>query len=277
MYVDYVKDVTDRDGDYRWVSPLPHSHTRLSLPTPMSLATARALHYMGVTSPEGLSIVADDWRSFKPVPQTRYSSDLAPRIKQTLLRVKQQGLWSEIDSHYWTVIDHWPFPLWSLDLTPLKVTLERLRIERNAYIEYRKIIEAQRDPPPQVSRDKVEALSLAYAELQRDEDRLICRHAVNKEGSRLVALTGELMSEMASLESRERLVRMMSQLTIEERMHLAAFAWFGRDPESGWEDCHKNARQVIPEESIDYERSLGRYWLRGLERWESDPQTPRKS
>ena len=275
MYVDYVKDITEVDGDCQWISPFTHREYRESESlTPMSLITARALHGVGLTTPEGLSIVADEWRPFKPVPQTRYFSDLSPRIKQTLLRVRQRGLCSEIDSHYWTVIDHWPFPLWSLDLKPLKVTIGELRSERQEYIEELRILEAQRDPPPQIERNKIEVLSRAFDEWMRERDQRRHGHAGKKWDGEIVVLTSPLLGELNSLESYTKLDRMVRELTLEERMDLAALAWFGRDPQSGWEYCYNNARKVISEESTNYICELGRYWLKGLERWESAPELP---
>ena len=87
-------------------------------------------------------------------------------------------------------------------------------------------------------------------------------------------LTNPLLGELNSLESYTRLDRMVRELTLEERMDLAALAWFGRDPQSGWEYCYNNARKVISEGSTNYICGLGRYWLQGLERWESDPELP---
>ena len=138
MYVDYVKDITEVDGDCQWISPLTHREYReRESHTPLSLITARALYGMGLTTPEGLFIVADEWRPFKLELQTRYFSDLSPRIDQTLLRVIQQGLCPEIGSHYQTIVDHWPFPLWSLNLAPLTVTRTYLKNVLATYIKPR--------------------------------------------------------------------------------------------------------------------------------------------
>ena len=275
MYVDYVKDITDVKGDCQWISPITHREYRENESlAPMSLITARALHGIGLTTPEGLSIVADEWRPFKPVPHTRYFSDLSPRIKQTLLRVIQRGLCSETDSHYRTVIDHWPFPLWSLDLTPLKTTIDELRNERQEYIEELRILEAQRDPPPQIGRNKIEKLSRTYDDWMRERDQRRHGHAERKRDGEVVVYTSPLLGELNSLESYKKLDHMVRELTLEEQMDLAALAWFGRNPQSGWEYCYSNARKVISEGSTNYICELGGYWLKGLERWESDPELP---
>ncbi|MDE0359466.1 MAG: AbiV family abortive infection protein [Gammaproteobacteria bacterium] len=276
MYVDYVKDITEDDGDCWWLSPLSErKYWESESATPTSLITARALDGMGLTTPEGLSIVADEWRPFKPEPETSYFFDLSPRIKQTLLRVMHEGLCPEMQSHYyWTVIDHWPFPLWSLDLTPLKITVEELRGERKEGIEVIKILEAQREPPPRISRDTLEALDKAYAEWRCDEDQLISRYASSSGDTRLVVLTGSLGREIASLESNKKLKDMVFTLTPEERMDLITLGWFGRDPQSGWEHCYHRARMVGLDDSIDYICGLGRYWLKGFERWKSEPELP---
>ena len=68
---------------------------------------------------------------------------------------------------------------------------------------------------------------------------------------------------------------MMLELTLEERMDLAALAWFGRQPRSGWESLHVHAHETICDgDDVEYECGIGSYWLAGLERWESSPESP---
>ena len=274
MYVDYVQDITEQDGEYHWISPLTdHEPGRYQLPTPTSLVAARALHRVGLTTPVGLSIVADLWRSFRPEPSTRFP-ELSRKVRDTLKRVTENGLCADVDPETLisTVINYWPFPLWSLDLTPADApTVEQLRHDRWAYVKRLIEIEAQRDPPAQIQRNKVEALSKAYDEWMLEYEQLLESQPGNEGGILRIVPTS---ASPVELESYMRLQRMMLELTLEERMDLAALAWFGRNRRAGWEHLHAHAREVISDDDVDYECGLGSYWLIGLERWEAPPELP---
>ena len=171
-----------------------------------------------------------------------------------------------------TVIKYWPFPLWSLDLTPADApTLEQLRHDRRAYVERLREIDEQRDPPPQIQRSKVEALSNAYDEWMFEYEPLLESQPGNEGGTLRIVSTSASPVELGSY---MRLQRMMLELTLEERMDLAALAWFGRNRRAGWERLHAHAREVICDDDVDYECGLGSYWLIGLERWEAPPEQP---
>ena len=275
MYVDYVQDITKPHGERYWVSPLPdHEPGRSAPSTPTSLVTAKALHHARVTTPAGLSIVADIWRSFQPKPSTTFP-ELSRKIRETLECVIERELTLDSDLHAVasTVISHWPFPLWSLDLTIAKApTPEELRQYRSEYIVQIIETEAQRDPPPQIQRSKVEALSKAYDEWMLECDQLLESQRDNEHGPLKILPPS---ASPVQLESYLRLRRMMLELTLEERMDLAALAWFGRQPRSGgWEYFHAHARKMICGDDVDYECGLGSYWVVGLERWESPPELP---
>ena len=275
MYVDYVQDVTSPKGEYYWVSPhTNHEAGRYEPSSPTSLLAARALHRVGLTTPAGLSIVAEVWRSFRPDPSTKYP-ELSRKIRETLKLVIEKGLCSEGDRAdlVKTVVNYWPFPLWSLDLRPAdEPTLENLRHDRKAYIRRLIEIEEQRDPPPQIQRSKLEALSKAYDEWMLEYDQLLQSHPGNQGGGifRIVPASASLVD----LESYVRLRCLMLELTLEERMDLAALAWFGRNSRAGWEDLHSHARKTICDDDVDYECGLGSYWLKGFERWEAPPELP---
>ncbi|WP_419941204.1 AbiV family abortive infection protein [Candidatus Palauibacter sp.] len=274
IYVDYVQDITEEDGEYDWFSPIAEDESwRYNQATPMSLVVARALFRVGVTTPSGLSIVADVWRPFRPEPDTRFP-ELSRIIGETLDRVIENGLCSESDPGplVRTVIGHWPFPLWSLDLKPApEPNPQELRKERKAYIRELMEKEAQRDPPPQIQRARVEALSRAYDDWRVEVDQLV--NSQRKKDDRIIRPL-PMNTRPGQLESYVRLQRMLSELTLEERMDLAALAWFGRERRSGWEFLHAHARSVICDGIIDYECGLGRFWLGGLERWEQPPEVP---
>ena len=251
-----------------------HEAGRYEPSSPTSLLAARALHRVGLTTPAGLSIVAEVWRSFRPDPSTKYP-ELSRKIRETLELVIEKGLCSEGDRAdlVKTVVDYWPFPLWSLDLRPAdEPTLENLRHDRKAYIRRLIEIEEQRDPPPQIQRSKLEALSKAYDEWMLEYDQLLQSHPGNQGGG-IIRIVPAGASPV-ELESYVRLRCLMLELTLEERMDLAALAWFGRNCRAGWEDLHSHARKTICDDDVDYECGLGSYWLKGFERWEAPPELP---
>ena len=172
---------------------------------------------------------------------------------------------------------HWPFPLWSLQLNAEpraqeKKQLSELRRMREDHIEWRTEMEAIRDPPPVISRAKVEDLSKAFARWDREMDMLIDAHEENRNksgGFRIVPTS--LSDQFHGLESYKCLECMLRELTDGERMDLVAIGWFGRRETLSWPNCH---RQSHTSRDLDYryQAGLGREWLRGLDRWESNPE-----
>ncbi len=272
MYVDYVQDITVEDGEYDWVSPLPDSlYREYGDTTPPCLMVASALHRVGMTTPEGLAAVADLWRGFQPQPQTTFQ-ELLGRNFDSLVRVSEPRQNREVDPEdARSVCYHWPFPLWPLDLRQSKgPTKADLRRQRTEQIKWRLERESERDPPPLITRSKLAALSRAYADFRAEEERRIASLPGSRNG-------GVRISEIGfttKLESYQRLRRMVSDLSLEELMDLAALGWFGRHPESGWAHCHQHARRIISDDSIGYVCGLAQHWMTGLERWEAPPQLP---
>ena len=189
MYVDYVQDITVEHGEYDWVSPLPDSLYREHRDaTPASLVVARALHRVGMTTPEGLAAVADIWRRFEPQPQTT-RQELFERNFESLVRVSEARQDREVDPEdARAVCHHWPFPLWPLDLRQSKgPTEEDLRRQRAEQIELRLKRESERDPPPLVTREKVEELTKAHSDFKLEWERLIASLPGNRDsGLRIV-------------------------------------------------------------------------------------------
>ena len=275
MYVDYVQDMAVEGGEYDWVSPLPDSlYREYRDATPACLVVARALHRVGMTTPEGLAAVADHWRGFEPQPQTT-RQELRERNYDSLVRVSQARPNREVDSEdAGAICHHWQFPLWPLDLResgPAKAELADLRRERAEQIESRLKRESERDPAPSVAREKVEELTKAHSDFELEWERLIASLPGNRD-SGLRIVSGSVRSY--GLESYERLRRMVGNLEVEELMDLAALGWFGRHPQYGWAYCHRHARRMISDRSVGYVCGLGHHWMKGLERWEGPPQLP---
>ena len=273
MYVDYVQDITLEDGEYDWVSPLPDSlYREYGDATPPCLVVARALHRVGMTTPEGLAVVADLWRRLEPQSQTT-RQELLERNLDSLVRVSEARQNREVDPEdARSVCHHWPFPLWPLDLRPSKgPTKAYLRRQRAEQIKWRLKRESERDPPPSITRSKVAALSRAYADFRAEEEQLIASLPGSGNGGLRIIPAGFSSNKV---ESYQGLRSMVSDLSLEELMDLAALGWFGRQPESGWAHCHQHARSIISEASIGYVCGLGQHWMTGLERWEGPPQLP---
>ena len=270
IYVDYVRDITEEGGEYEWISPMTANVLwRSPELAPTSLVLAQAMHGLGVTTPSGLRIVADVWRPFRPEPNTR-SVELFQKIRETLSLVLKMGLASEQDPAplTGTVVQHWPFPLWSLDLTQAaSPSRADLRDARSEHIRDLVEIEVQRDPALRIARRTVEALSGVYDDWMLEHQRWAESLPDSAGNLRIVP------SERPPFESEARLRRLVQELTLEERMDLAALGWFGRERSMGWTYLHAHARRIIGDD-IGYECGLGAYWLRGLSRWESPPEMP---
>ena len=271
MYVDYVQDVTEQDGERYWVFPTATTSGERhdEHDTPTCLCMVRALHRVGVTTPEG-SVVSRVWREFRPSPDTT-SIELSQWTRRTLDEVPKKEPYSDLlEEDLRAIVFDWPFPLWSFCLTRMrKQSLDELRGQREEEVRRRAKIEAQRDPPPKVSREKVVELSSAYSEWEQERDRLLGKHG----GGRFVTLSPSLVGRLDALHSYKRLKSMIRDLTLEERMDLAALAWFGKLRQSGWTACHQNARKTIGDD-LNYECGLGAHWLSGYERWEKVPELP---
>ncbi|MCY4400662.1 MAG: hypothetical protein OXE96_15180 [Gemmatimonadetes bacterium] len=275
MYVDYVQDITVEHGEYGWVSPLPDSlHREHGDATPTCLVVARALHRVGMTTPEGLAAVADLWRGFEPQPQTT-RQEVQERNYNSLVRVSQAHPNREVDpKDARAVCHHWPFPLWSLDLRqsgPARADLAEIRRQRAEHIEWLLKRASERDPAPLITREKVEELTKAHSDFKLEWDRLI-ESLPGHRDSGLRIVSGSVRSY--GLESYERLRRRVGNLEVEELIDLAALGWFGRQPESGWAHWHQHARRIISDASVGYVCGLGQHWMTGLRLWEGPPQLP---
>ncbi len=270
MYVDYVQDITQEHGEHSWVSPVGGIERHDEHATPSCLAMARALHRVGFTTAKGLSVVAHVWRGFQPSRDTT-SIELSRWRRRALDRAPEKGFHAELDADdLRATVYSWPFPLWPLNLTALRdPTPQQLRRQRHEELWRWEEIDAQRDPPPKVSPDKVLELSRTYADWAQERDHLMNK---NRSGN-FFTMSASLCDQLEELDSYRRLTDLLRSLTLEERMDLAALAWFGRHRRSGWISCHENARRTIGND-LSYECGLGAQWLTGMERWQSQPQAP---
>ena len=93
----------------------------------------------------------------------------------------------------------------------------------------------------------------------------------SREAAVLVVLNGSFFDEYAfQLESYGRLISEFERLTREERVDLAALAWFARRNGESWTSLHEHAARMINDD-FHYEIGLGKDWLEGFQRWEEPP------
>ena len=217
---------------------------------------ARALHRVGITTPEGLAVIADLWRGFEPQPKTT-RQELFERNWDSLVQASEAQQKQEVDPEDARSVCHqWPFPLWPLDLKQKGPTKAELRRQRAEQIKWRRQRASERDPAPVVAREKVEELTKAHSDFKLEWERLIASLPENRD-SGLRIVKGSVRSY--GLESYECLRRMVGDLEVEELMDLAALGWFGRHPDYGWAYCHQHARRIISDASVGYVCGLGQH------------------
>lgn len=116
LYVNYVREGRE-DGDHYWVCPRNEELPLFPYQTREAIRLARALYQVGVTSPEGLVVVAEVWRSVEVTPGFG-NERLTQLNSQTLGKLEKRGVPQEArDDNYTRVRERWPFPLYPLDMT----------------------------------------------------------------------------------------------------------------------------------------------------------------
>ena len=273
LYVDYVQDTIDEAGDYFWrirdVPPLGPREYEASDCVKLSHALSEA----GANSAGGLAVIADIWRGVEPEAETD-RRQLQGLIADTLGQLAQCGHGLRDGSVSSLIISSWSFPLWPLPIEDLGRSpdyLKQLREERRRTVEWIQRTEAKRNPPPAISRSKVEALCNAYATWMRDTDRDNASNAESKKGGWRTRSLEELKKDF-ELPSYARVEDMFRNLTEQERAALLALAWFTRERVAAdWRRIYERARESASIHSEQYQIGLGRYWLTGLDRWEEKP------
>ena len=272
IYVDYVRDVTAQSGGYGWSGPGDGTAPYGPYRRPESVELCRALGEAGAKSSGGLAVIADVWRGFEPQEDTS-RSELRELIVAMLTRLDASGHCSDLDqAGADRIVGSWSFPLWPferLDRADGK-TIEELREERKLTIEWIGRTEAVRDPPPAITRAKVEAMSEAYSAWDDECDRQDRRLGQGKYSSSLFRPSSELAAH-CELPTYKRLESMFMELSDTERKALLALGWFTVDRVADWPRVYERARATV--RNPDYEIGYGHRWLQGLERWEAKPQS----
>ena len=273
LYVDFVQDLNPQQGKPYWTAPLEPNPTPRHYETPQCVALAHALLELGTKTAEGLSALAGIWRGFTPNPQTDRKEiyRLNRRTLQELRRRCSDTVADDPAEQFITQV--WSFPLWPLDMEePQRQpdVLNDLLAHRERTIEWIEQIEAERDPPPAISCEKVEELSSAYAAWEREADNLT-RENAPKKGLHIIA--PEVMEKSLALSSLERVRELFRPLTQAEKASLLALAWFDKESTpADWPKIHKRAESMVSTLPEHYQIHLGHHWQSGLERWERKPQ-----
>jgi len=113
IYVDYA----ETDEGHLWLTPPTSDSDLLFSHTPATLRLAQALRDSGCITPEALALIAKLWR---PVEMTAdfHWADLRKLNSQTLEELDADSLLREQPQEvYSTIVQDWPFPMYSLDLS----------------------------------------------------------------------------------------------------------------------------------------------------------------
>lgn len=129
FYVDYV----GRDDGHAWSDPALLSTYLGPSPEPASVSVARMLFNVGLSRAEAIATVADVWRSFAVDLNTQWSQirDLNHRTLQ-LLEERAQ-LVDQPQNVYGSIVHHWQFPMYDLDLSMVEVKLDTLRDQQRQW------------------------------------------------------------------------------------------------------------------------------------------------
>ncbi len=123
FYVDYVA----RDDGHRWSDPGFLPSCLGATIEPASASMSRTLFDVGISTPEAIATVADVWRSFSLDFDTRWSQ-IREMNYRTLQVLEDRGhLREQASNVYGSIVHHWQFPMFDLDLSMVKVKLDASR------------------------------------------------------------------------------------------------------------------------------------------------------
>ncbi len=126
LYVDYLA----HDEGHTWLHPGIYDDAGFGLFThmePWALQIAGLLNDAGMSTADALAAVAEFWRSVAMTPEMQWTQ-LRQLNHGTLERLDSLNLLQErSDSDYQQLVDRWQFPLYTLDLSFLRVDVESLR------------------------------------------------------------------------------------------------------------------------------------------------------
>lgn len=272
LYVDYVRDITGESGERWWTTPYVPDSGGLEYETPDCIKLSWALSKVGANAPDGLAEIARIWRDYEPEPETD-RGDLRSLITSTLMQLAERGLGTGDEAISRFIVSSWPFPLWSVTIKEPRLNddVTKLRKKRERTIRWIEETEAERKPPPAISRSKVETLHNAYARWERERVELAAQTKVGG-NSRLRIHSSEEMDKWFELPSCVQLEELFRALDEEERTALLALGWYARETVADWPKIYETAKQRVSTLGENYQIGLAHYWLSGLERWDGEPR-----
>lgn len=129
FYVDYVA----RDDGHSWSDPGFLSTCLGASVEPATVSMSRTLFKVGISAPEAVATVADVWRP-SPLDFDTPWSQIRDMNHRTLQVLEERGQLTEQPSNvYGSIVHHWQFPMFDLDLSMVKVKLDRLRERQQSW------------------------------------------------------------------------------------------------------------------------------------------------
>lgn len=277
IYVDLVEDITEagKDGRERdWVTPEDFTSSMARYRTSTCVEVALSLHAHGISTERGLQHVAAIWQPIDP--ESMDSLELFAKIGETLSAVRlDPGVVAvqEEDPPSPSSVAYWPFPLWPIG-EPGDVKhgelLEALRAARDAELKRIHRVQGLKDPPPEISLEKVLEMDAAYARVGEERQRRTDSHFAGKSGPHII--TAEVDLDVSETAAWKELRKLWWGLSEGERVSLVALAWFTRDTAANWPASLEMAQQRSDIHSTRAERyylGLGHEWLLGFRQWEA--------
>jgi hypothetical protein len=132
-------DLIDHDGDLEWRKPgprfggVPIEHDLLGLNVPRfhALPLVEALSRVGMLTPEGLKVVARMWQPLT-LDDRMHCSEIKALNRRTLEALEGLGFLSKASEEDVRRIMDWQWPMYSLELTEIRVTEDAIQRERDA-------------------------------------------------------------------------------------------------------------------------------------------------
>ena len=189
------------------------------------------------------------------------------------MQLAERGLGTGDEAISRFIVSSWPFPLWPVTIKEPRLNddLTKLRREREHTIRWIEETEAKREPPPAISRSKVETLANVYARWEHERDEWIARTKIDGD-RRFRFHSSEEMAKWFELPSYAQLEEVFRGLNDEERAALLALGWFARETVADWPKIYETAKQRVSTLGEDYQIGIAHHWLAGLERWEEEPR-----
>ncbi|MCW4384461.1 hypothetical protein OH146_01585 [Salinibacterium sp. SYSU T00001] len=127
VYVDYVKE----ENHYAWVTPRD-TYSSLHWPATITADLVCAISRIGLLTEAGLSIASAEWNGVVVTNEMTFAElfEINSRVTGQII---DRGLYGKnaAQEDFQEVAEHWPFPLFSLDLSKLPVSHEELESARS--------------------------------------------------------------------------------------------------------------------------------------------------